>query len=293
MKYTIHNAVLTAEIDSYGAELCSLRSNLTGTEYIWQADPEIWARHAPLLFPIIGRLKDKQYTVDGQTYDITQHGFARDSEFVCIEQNENSIALSLVISEQAERMYPFPIALTIRYTLDGNRLKKEHITTNKGAEPLYYEIGGHDAFNVALDAGETMQDYYVDFGDRAELYPFVNDENLMLTKDKRTVPLKDGRLYLDPEVFALDALIMDDISPRHLSIRSDKSAHTIRMDFEDFPYVALWTKYTGKATNYVCIEPWTTLPDCAYLDKALENKIGVRRLNAGETEIVTTLTTIE
>lgn len=293
MKYTIHNAVLTAEIDSHGAELCSLRSNLTGTEYIWQADPEIWARHAPLLFPIIGRLKDKQYTVGGQTYDITQHGFARDSEFVCIEQNENSIALSLVISEQAERMYPFPIALTIRYTLDGNRLKKEHITTNKGAEPLYYEIGGHDAFNVALDAGETMQDYYVDFGDRAELYPFVNDENLMLTKDKRTVPLKDGRLYLDPEVFALDAFIMDDISPRHLTIRSDKSSHTIRMDFEDFPYVALWTKYTGKATNYVCIEPWTTLPDCAYLDKALENKIGVRRLNAGETEIVTTLTTIE
>ncbi|MGN1030309.1 MAG: aldose 1-epimerase family protein, partial [Butyricicoccaceae bacterium] len=100
MRYTIHNAVLTAEIDTHGAELCSLRSNLTGIEYIWQADPEVWARHAPLLFPIIGRLKDKQYTVKGETYDITQHGFARDSEFECIEQNEDSLAMSLVISEE-------------------------------------------------------------------------------------------------------------------------------------------------------------------------------------------------
>lgn len=293
MRYTIHNALLTAEIDTRGAELCSLKHNLTGMEYMWEADPEVWAWHAPLLFPIIGRLKDGEYMVDGTTYKIEKHGFARQSEFECIEQNENSVAMSLILSEQAKQSYPFPVALTIRYTLKGNQITKEHIITNQGNQSVYYEIGGHDGFRLALEAGETMQDYYIDFGEREALYPFVNDENLILTKEKRMVPLKDGKLYLDPEVFALDSLIMDDISPRHLTIRSDKSEHSVRVDFEDFPYVAVWTIYTGKPTNYVCIEPWTTLPDCTYVDKALKNKVGIRCLNAGETEIFTICTTIE
>lgn len=291
MQYTIENEYFTVVIDSKGAELSSMKSKSSGLEYVWQADPAIWARHAPILFPIIGRLKDKTYTVSGKEYTIAQHGFGRDSEFACTAQSENSIDFTLTPNDTTRPVYPFEFALTVRYTLDGAALKKEHITTNNGDTDMYYEVGGHDAYNVALEPGETMEDYYVDFGGGDAVHPLINNEALMVTKEKRDVPLKDGRLYLSSELFALDALIMDD-APRSVSIKSDKSAHCIRMDYEDFPYLGVWSKYTGEDTNYVCIEPWSTLPDAAYLDHALENKVGVRCLKAGETETLTFSTTI-
>ena len=291
MQYTIENEAFAVVIDSKGAELCSMKSKTSGIEYIWQADPAVWARHAPILFPIIGRLKEKTYSVGGTSYTITQHGFGRDSEFTCTKQTADSIDLTLLPNDYTKGMYPFAFALTVRYTLDGNKLIKEHITTNQGQEDLYYEVGGHDAYNVALEPGECMADYYVDFGDRAAIEPIVNDESLMLTKEKRSIPLTDGRLYLTSELFALDALILDD-APSHVTIQSNKSAHSIRMDYPDFPYLGIWSKYTGSDTNYVCIEPWSTLPDAAYLDHALEHKIGVRCLKAGETETLTFATTI-
>ncbi len=293
MTYTIENEKFSVSIDSRGAELCSMRSKQTGIEYVWQAEPSIWARHAPVLFPIIGRLKDKTYSVGGKSYQITQHGFGRDLEFACAEQTDTSIALMLTPNEYTRSMYPFDFAFTVRYTLEGNTLKKQHITTNCGDTDMYYEVGGHDAYNVALEPNETMEDYYVDFGSGDAIYPLINDDALMITKDKRTVPLKDGKLFLSGELFKLDALILDDCQPRTVSIRSKKSKHVICMKFENFPYLGIWSKYTGANTNYVCIEPWSTLPDANYLDHALENKIGVRRLAPKSNEILTFTTTVE
>lgn len=292
MQYTIENELFTVVIDSKGAELSSMRSKSSGTEYVWQADPSIWARHAPILFPFVGRLKDKTYTVGGTEYTITQHGFGRDLEFVCTAQTDTSIDFTLTPNDYTRPMYPFDFVLTVRYTLDGNTLKKEHITTNNGDTDMYYEVGGHDAYNVALEPEEKMADYYVDFGEGDAVYPLINDDTLMITKEKRTVPLQDGRLYLTSELFVLDALILDDVKTRSVSVKSDTSAHCIRMDFEDFPYLGIWSKYTGTDTNYVCIEPWSTLPDAAYLDHALENKVGVRCLKPGATETLAFSTTI-
>lgn len=292
MQYTIENEQFIVTIDSKGAELSSWKSKAHGTEYVWQADPAIWARHAPILFPIVGRLKDKMYTVGGKEYTITQHGFGRDLEFACTAQTAQSIDFTLTPNDYTKPMYPFDFALTVRYTLDGNTLKKEHITTNNGDVDMYYEVGGHDAYNVALEPGETMADYYVDFGGGDAVHPLINNEALMITKDKRDVALQDGKLYLTSELFALDALILDDVTTRSVCVKSDKSAHCIRMDFADFPYLGIWSKYTGSDTNYVCIEPWSTLPDAAYLDHALENKVGVRCLKPGASETLTFSTTV-
>ena len=115
----------------------------------------------------------------------------------------------------------------------------------------------------------------------------------MITKDKRTVPLQDGKLFLSSGLFELDALILDDCVRREVSIRSKKSNHVISMKFTDFPYLGIWSKYTGSDTNYVCIEPWSTLPDANYLDHALENKVGVRKLAPKSSETLTFETTIE
>lgn len=293
MTYTIENEKFSVTIDSKGAELSSMRSKQTGIEYVWQAEPSIWARHAPVLFPIIGRLKDKTYSVGGKSYQITQHGFGRDLEFACTEQTDTSIALTLTPNAYTKPMYPFDFAFTVRYTLEGNTLRKQHITTNRGDTDMYYEVGGHDAYNVALEPNETMEDYYVDFGSGDAIYPLINDDALMITKDERTVPLEDGKLFLSSELFKLDALILDDCKNRTVSIHSKKSKHVISMEFADFPYLGIWSKYTGKDTNYVCIEPWSTLPDANYLDHALENKIGVRKLAPNSSETLTFTTTIE
>lgn len=292
MKYTIENDTFLVAIDSKGAELSSIRSKKTGMESVWQADPEIWARHAPILFPIVGRLKDKKYSVNGVEHTITQHGFGRDLEFACTAQSETAIDFTLTPNAYTEKMYPFDFSLTVRYTLEGNTLTKQHITANKGKSDLYYEVGGHDAYRVALEPGECMADYYVDFGSGDAIYPLINDASLMITKEKRKVPLKNGRLYLTDGLFALDALILDELPQRSVCLRSDKSAHSVRMDFEDFPYLGIWSKDIGRPTNYVCIEPWSTLPDAAYLDHALENKVGVRCLKPGSSETLTFSTTI-
>ncbi|MDO4174877.1 MAG: aldose 1-epimerase family protein [Eubacteriales bacterium] len=292
MQYTIENERFVVTIDSKGAELSSMRAKVSGTEYVWQADPAIWGRHAPILFPIVGRLKDKTYRVGGEAYTITQHGFGRDLEFACTAQSEHSIDFTLTPNAYTKHMYPYDFALTVRYTLEQDTLKKEHITTNNGDTDMYYEVGGHDAYRVALEPGEVMADYYVDFGEGDAIHPLINDESLMITKEKRDVPLQDGKLYLTSDLFALDALILDDIKVRSVSVKSDKSAHCIRMDFADFPYLGIWSKYTGTDTNYVCIEPWSTLPDAAYLDHDLENKVGVRCLKPGETETLVFSTTI-
>lgn len=293
MTYTIENEKFSVSIDSKGAELCSMRSKKTGIEYVWQADPHVWARHAPVLFPIVGRLKDKLYTVGGKEYHITQHGFGRDLEFACTEQTDTTLAFTLTPNEYTKPMYPFDFAFTVRYVLEGNTLQKQHITANHGDTEMYYEVGGHDAYNVALEPDETMEDYYVDFGSGDAIYPLINDESLMITKDKRTVPLENGKLFLSSELFKLDALILDDCAQREVSIRSKKSNHVISMKFADFPYLGIWSKYTGSDTNYVCIEPWSTLPDANYLDHALENKVGVRKLTPKSSETLVFETTIE
>lgn len=292
MRYTIENDVFAVQIDSKGAELCSMKSKASGIEFVWQGNPSIWARHAPILFPIIGRLKDKIYTVSGEEFTITQHGFGRDLEFACTAQGKTSIDFTLTPNEYTKPMYPFDFALTVRYTLEGSTLCKQHITTNNGGTEMYYEVGGHDAYNVALNPDEIMSDYYIDFGGGDAIHPLINNETLMITKEKRPVLLEKGKLYLTSELFALDALILDEVPIRSVCVRSDKSNYCIRMDFEDFPYLGIWSKYTGWETNYVCIEPWSTLPDAAYLDHALENKVGIRCLQPGASETLTFSTTI-
>ena len=125
MTYTLSNDLLTVSIQDAGAQLCSVRS-AGGTEYLWQADPAVWGRHAPLLFPLIGRLQDSQYTLDGRAWSISTHGFARDAQFQVSEQGPTALSFQLEDSEETRRVYPFSFVLTVTYTLEGSRLTKAH-----------------------------------------------------------------------------------------------------------------------------------------------------------------------
>ena len=160
MRLTIQNHALTVEIDTLGAQLASIRAP-DGTEYLWQGNPEIWARRAPMLFPVIGRLRDSAYLLDGVPYTIPQHGFARDMEFQVSGQTGQSLSLSISDTEATRAVYPFAFSLTVTYSLEGNTLVKAHRVENRSDQEMLFELGGHDGFRAPIEPGVPMSAYRI------------------------------------------------------------------------------------------------------------------------------------
>lgn len=289
----LENELFRVEIDPMGAELCSMKSKKTGTEYVWQADPAVWKRHAPILFPIVGRLKDLTFTAAGKPYKITQHGFGRDLMWQVGSAGDDYVEFVLEANDKTREMYPWDFVCTVRYTLTGATLKKEHITINRSDTDMYYEVGGHDAYTLCWLPGESITDYFVAFEGTEALHPIEKDENVMLSRDHGDLPLVDGRLPITRETFANDAIITDDLPVRRATIGCVKNDRSVTMDFADFPYFAVWSAYKDFDVPYVCLEPWSTLPDGGYLDHAIENKVGVRVLSPGQQECLSFSTTIQ
>ena len=292
MMVPLKNSRLTVEIDDLGAQLCSVKSP-GGTEYIWQADPAIWGRHAPLLFPVIGRLQNGQYTHKGQTYSISSHGFARDSRFETAEHTDTRAVFRLTHSPETLAVYPFPFVLTVTYTLEDNRLTKTCRVDNPGGGELLFELGGHDGFRAPLEPGETMDDYAILLPGLESITPYGMDAQCMTTPKGPTFPLEGGRLPLKPSTFGLDTVILDQL-PQRRAILADKAGRArVTMDFPDFPYLGIWTQGKPFDTNYVCIEPWSTLPDAVFVGRGLEDKQGVCRLAPGQSRELSYTTTFD
>ncbi|MDO4269403.1 MAG: aldose 1-epimerase family protein [Eubacteriales bacterium] len=288
----LENQDFRVEINEFGAELSSFRSKKDGTEYVWKGDPAAWKRHAPILFPIVGRLKDKKYTVGGKAYEITQHGFGRDLAWQASRVSDTCVEFLLTQNEYTKQMYPWDFACTVRFTLDGATLKKEHFTVNESDTDMYYEVGGHDAYSLCWLPGEAITDYYVEFEGVEVLHPILTDENVYLSKEHGDLPLENGCLPITRETFKDDAMILDELPVRRASIACRKNGKRVTMEFSDLPYFALWSPYKDFDVPFVCLEPWSTLPDGGYLDHAIENKIGVRVLRPGQSETLSFSTTI-
>lgn len=291
MIITLKNSRLTVEIDDLGAQLCSVK-NGAGTEYIWQADPAIWNRHAPILFPIIGRLRQNQYTYLSKTYTIPTHGFARDSRFAVAERSDCQVSFQLTHSEETLAVYPFPFTLTVTYTLEDNRLVKACKVENTGSGEMLYELGGHDGFVAPLEAGETMDDYAIRLPGVEVLTPYGMNEAAMLTPKGPSWALEGGRIPLKPSTYGLDTIILDQLQGKAMLVNKAGKAR-VTMDFTGFPYLGLWTQDRSFDTNYVCIEPWSTLPDGTFVGQALADKQGIRTLAPGQVETLRYTTTFD
>ena len=283
MIVTLENGRLRVELDTLGAQLSSVRDT-GGTEYIWQADPSIWGRHAPNLFPFIGRLKDGRYTLDGEEYAISTHGFARDREFSVAERTDASVSFRLTDSEETRRVYPFPFVLTITYTLEENRLLKACTVENSSDRTLFYEFGGHDGYRAPLEEGETMADYAIRLPGVETLEPYGMDPTGLLTPKEASFPLEEGRIALTPASYGLDTVILDSLPRRRASLVDKAGRERVRVDFPDFPYLGLWAPRKGADPDFVCIEPWSSLPDAPFVGRGLEDKAGVRSLPPGGAE---------
>lgn len=285
MMITLNNGILQAVLNPQGAELISLKQD--GRERIWQGNPAIWGRHAPLLFPLIGRLIDQKYELDRQTIAAPMHGFCRDRLFSVESQSADEVTFSTSEDADTLAVYPFHFKLKVSFRLDGNSIVKTHTVLNCSEGEMPFELGGHDAYCTTLMPGETMADYAVAFEGCDHLEPFGMDANGVLELPKRHIPLNHGVLEQLPEQLSLDTIVLENLPTRKATLFSRKSDRRVTIEFDDFPYFAIWTAQKGVTTNYLCLEPWSTLPDGHFMGRKLTDKLGILRLAPGESKVLT------
>ncbi|GAA4368317.1 aldose 1-epimerase family protein [Hymenobacter saemangeumensis] len=278
--YTLASATARATFAAHGAELTSFISTPTGLEYIWQAEPGVWARHAPVLFPIVGRLSEDTYLHHGQAYKLSQHGFARDREFAVLRHSDTELAFQLTDDEASRAAYPFAFELTITYTLREASLTVQWEVRNPAkTDELLFSIGAHPAFRCPLLPEEQFDDYYFAFDHPVSLERHLLQGGLL---DGRTAPVlqQQAELPLSYPLFADDALVFKHYDFTRLALRSRRSPHFVQMQFDGFPYLGLWTKGPGAA--FVCIEPWQGIAGHTGQPMELSDKEGILTLAPGQ-----------
>lgn len=272
----IENEFLSAEINLHGAELSSLLNKDNGIEYMWQADPAIWARHAPVLFPIVGALKDDQYTYQGKTYHMTRHGFARDLDFTVAKQSADAVDLVLTDSAATHEKYPFAFKLTLSYKLDDHDISVRYTVENPADETMYFSIGAHPAFNMPLDPDAQFEDYSLNFEPELErqrvgLVAKYADFNAAKTVNENHTPLTHDLFKDDALIYVLNG------RDTTLSLESKTAQHGVALRVIGAPYVGVWSNYP-KPGNYVCLEPWWGVADGPDADGDLIQKRGINEL---------------
>ena len=273
MDITISNQQLTANINPKGAELNSLKSN-TGTEYIWEGDAKYWGKHSPVLFPIVGTLKNNSYLYEGQVHALSRHGFARDNTFNVKEQTEDSVTFSLLSNDDTRRVYPFDFELELRYTLKGATLNLDYNVINKGDKPLPFSLGAHPAF--ALPG--NFESYSLHFEKDEPLVSTQLEDDLLSDKTVN-IPVQNGVLPLDYKLFENDALIFTSLQSRAVTI-AQGGTNIIKVSYPNFPHLGIWTKENAP---FICIEPWQGYSDAPDTKGNLIQKEGIVLLEAGKT----------
>lgn len=277
MIYTIKNEKLTVSVSSKGAELVSAISS-DGKEYIWQADKSYWGRHAPILFPVCGRLLGSEYTLDGVRYEMGSHGFARDSEFELVESLDDSLTLVLRQNEQTAKIYPFDFTLSVKYSLCDLELTMAIEVKNDSAKTMPYMIGWHPGFNI----DGLIDNYFIKVKNADTVKRNYMKPSLFIEPEAVDYPLSDGVFKLtEKEIYGEDTLIFSDIGGESLLMRGEKTILRIKQS-DNLPYYAIW-KAPKSGAEYICLEPWSDIPADGITPECFDNR-KMSRLDAGKSE---------
>jgi galactose mutarotase-like enzyme len=279
MNYEIKNKFIEAKINSFGAELNSLKRVDTNLEYLWQGNPQYWNRHSPVLFPIVGRLKDDSYFYKNKKYSMTQHGFARDNEFLLTKQTDNYLEFKLENNEKSLEIYPFLFELYIGYELVDNKIIISYKVKNNSNEKMLFSIGAHPAFNWALNENEKKEDYFLEFENIKEIKRyFLNDKGLVY--ESANLEIKENKMFLTEKLFQQDALVFNDINIKNITLKNINNQNFVKVNFDNFTYLGIWSKPTG--APFICIEPWYGVADDINTNQNIENKKGMISLEKYE-----------
>ena len=254
MLQTIENEFLKISVNDHGAELCSIFDKRNSREVIWQADPTYWKRHAPVLFPNVGRHYQNHYRINGQEYSSSQHGFARDSKFACTEAAKDIITHCLKSSEQTRKNYPFDFELVIRHTIENNKVRICWEVSNTGKNTMYFTIGGHPAFNVPAGGIGRKEDYSLFFDGQNSLTYFLLDPSsgTAVTDSRKTLKLNHGTCSVDAHMFDHDALIFDHQIEKAGIAMPDGTPY-LEVTCPGFTNFGIWSV---PGSSFICLEPW-------------------------------------
>lgn len=253
-EYYIRNEQFEVCVNSFGAELRSFKNIVVNREYMWDAKPEYWKRTSPVLFPIVGALRDNSYKYNGKTYQISQHGFARDMEFEIVRQTNNNLVFVLDATSETLEKYPFDFRLEIGYTLNDNKLTVSWKVLNKDTKEMYFSIGGHPAFMCPIDNEKAQTDYKIYFDSKDFIVSSVIGDNGTLSQRKKTLYLNDGYLDITENLFDEDALIIEGDQSHHVALCDIEKKPYLSVDF-DAPLFGIWSP-VKKNAPFICIEPW-------------------------------------
>ena len=263
---SIKNENLTANISHLGAELISLQSNLK-REYIWEGNPAFWGKHSPILFPIVGTLKNNIFHHKGINYNLSRHGFAREMEFALLKSTKNSATFMIQSNRETLLLYPFEFELHLIYTLEGNKLILEYQVINTGKYEMPFSIGAHPAFALP----NNFENYAIAF-DKEESFEYSLLENDLVSNNTKKLEVENNKFQLSYDLFENDALIFKTIQSKTITLLENDQPF-LKVYFEGFPSLGLWTKMNAP---FICIEPWYGYSDLSESSSTLIEKEGIQ-----------------
>ena len=279
MNVLLENDFLKVEIVEKGAELKRVNHKQTGLEYMWNGDPAFWGKTSPILFPIVGTLKNDKYLYNGNSYALTRHGFARDSIFQVEEQKKEQVIFLLRSTHTSYENYPFDFELRVKYNLVEDILEVTYDVRNVGNDPMYFSIGGHPAFKVPLTEAPKYEDYFLQFNEQESLARWPISAQGLIQEEPIPLLTNSSVLKLTRALFKEDALVFKGLQSNRISIKSSLHNHGLDFYFEGFPYLGLWA---APGADFVCIEPWCGIADFVSHDQQLISKEGIQRIISQE-----------
>lgn len=274
----LENGNLIINTKAEGAELTSIVTKSNNLNYLWNGDPAFWGRHSPVLFPIVGRLIENKYLVNNKEYELSQHGFARDMHFELVHKTNNELTYELKSNEETLSKFPFQFTLATKYKIEDQTVYITYEVINNDKVTMPFSIGAHPAFNVPLIDQEEFEDYFLQFETEEKIEaiklegPYRNGKKVLIASNLKELPLTR-------ELFIDDAIILENLNKNVISIRSKKNNHYVKVTFEGFPYVGIWTT---NSAPFVCIEPWYGLADEIGPIKEMKDRLGVLSIEPGE-----------
>jgi galactose mutarotase-like enzyme len=273
---TIENEFLKVSAKDSGAELISIKNKQNNIEYLWQGDPKFWGRRAPVLFPVVGKLKDNKYKAEGKVYELPQHGFARDAYFDISEKGALFLTFTLKSNSETLKVYPYKFELNIGYKLIKNRIEINYEVRNTDDKKIWFSIGAHPAFNCPIDPKLKFEDYFLEFETEESADKYLLEDGLLNGKKEKTLS-KEKKIALTEKTFLNDAIIFKNLKSSLLSLKSNSSHASLNFNFKGFPFLGIWSK----PGPFVCIEPWYGHADMVGFSGELKDKEGIQGLDKG------------
>lgn len=267
---TLKNKNLTVDTSEFGAELQSIR-NTNGKEYLWQGIPEIWNGRSPVLFPIVGRIKNDTLSVDGKEYTLNKHGFARKSEFEVVKITETSVSYMLKSNAETKNQYPYDFEFYIHYELVNNTVSVTYEVKNTDKREIYFSLGAHPGFNCKM--GD-----FLEFENNETLETYVMNEDAYITK-KIPYLTNENRITITEDIFKNDALMFENTSSKSITLKSNDD-FSVCVKYYNARFLGLWAK---PGAPYVCIEPWFGINDFENGNADFKNKYGILSVETGKT----------